>query len=279
MKDILTIFTAIGDYFTKSDWSAMVKWPFWILLFTVAAGGVYCARFGKKTLLNQGFTGMLNLVVTYMAATIAYIRWPLTRDWFEELPFLSVTEEFVSLLDPFKLEPGVLAPLLLRLMLLVLVVNGIDALTAGGKTKLSWVFLQAVTTAFSLAVYSTTIFVLTIILPACLNRCAIVLVILAAVIGVLMLFAKLIFTILNTGGNPYFSAVYKFFTVNKFGSLLTTSALTLVLSMIILIVMQLTKTATLLYTTVNTDGLCVILLMLLVTFYIFSMVYNDKKKV
>ena len=278
MNDISTLFTAIGDFFTKAEWYPMVKWPFWILLCTVAAGGVYCARFGKKTLLNQGVCGVLNLVVIYLTATLGYIRFPPLRSMFSELPFLSVTDQAVTLVDPFTLAPGVLAPILLRLMLLLLLVNLSDTFGAGGKTLLSWFFSQCVTVAIGLLLYTVVTAGLSLILPAVLNRYAIVPVVLVVAIGVLMLCAKFIFTVLISGGNPYFSAVYKFFTVNKGGSLFTTSALSFLLSMAVLTAMHLTGNTTLTYPSVNTDGLWIILLLLLVVLYIFGMFYNDRKK-
>lgn len=278
MQDISTLFTAIGDFFTKAAWYSMVKWPFWILLCTVAAGGVYCARFGKKTLLNQSISGVLNLVVIYLTATMGYIHFPPLRSMFSELPFLSVTEQAITLVDPFTLEPGVLAPVLLRLMLLILLVNLSDTFGSGGKTLLSWLFFQCVTVAIGLLLYTIVTAGLSLVLPAVLNRYAIIPVAIVVVIGVLMLCAKFIFTVLISGGNPYFSAIYKFFTVNRGGTLFTTSALSFLLFMAVLSVMHLTGNTTLAYPSINTDGLWIILLMLLVVLYIFGMFYNDKRK-
>lgn len=278
MQDITTLFTAIGDFFTKADWYTMVKWPFWILLCTIAGSGVYCARFGKKTLLNQGISGVLNLVVIYLTASIGCIYLPPMRSMFTELPFLSVTEQSINLVDPFTLTPSVLAPMMLRLMILTLLVNLSESFGVGGKTLLTWFLSQFITVVVGLFLYTIVTAGISLILPSVLNRYAIIPVVIVLVIGVLMLCAKVIFTVLITGGNPYFSAVYKFFTVNRGGSLFTTSALSFLLSMIVLTVMHLTGNSTLAYTNINTNGLWIILLMLLVVLYIFGMFYNDKKK-
>ena len=278
LNEITNLFTAIGDFFIKADWYPVVKWPFWILLIAVAAGGVYCARFGKKTLLNQGVCGVLNLVVIYLTAVFGYIHIPPLRNMFSDLPFLSVSDQAVSLVDPFALELGVLAPVLLRLMLLILLVNLCDSFGAGGKTLLSWFFSQLVTVAIGLLLYTIVTAGLSLVLPSVLNRFAIIPVVIVVVIGVLMLFAKFIFTVVISGGNPYFSAVYKFFTVNKGGSLFTTSSLSFLLFMAVLTTMHLTGNTTLEYAKVNNDALWIIMLMLLTVLYIFGMFYNDKKK-
>ena len=72
MDEIKTLITAIGDFFTKSDWYSMVKWPFWILLTIVATGGVYTARFGKKNLVCPGINGTLNVITLYLFLALAY---------------------------------------------------------------------------------------------------------------------------------------------------------------------------------------------------------------
>lgn len=278
MQEISTLFTAIGDFFTKADWFTMVKSPFWILLCTVAAGGVYCARFGKNTLLNQGVTGVLYLVLIYMAAIFGYIYLPALRSMFSELPFLIVNEESVTFLDPLSVNPLVLAPVLLRLIILTLSINLCNFFGTGGKTLITWFFSQILTAVFGLVFYAIVMGGLTFILPCFPERYAIIPVVLFVVIGILLLCAKFIFTVLISGGNPYFSAVYKFFTVNKGGVLLTTSALSILLSLVVLLVMQMTGNSTLEFSSFNVSGLWVILLMLLVVFYIFSMFYTDRKK-
>lgn len=278
MQTISTLFTAIGDYFLRADWYATVKWPFWILLYTVTIGGIYCARFGKKTLLNQGVSGVLNLVVIYLTAIIGYIYLPPLRSMFSKLPFLSVTQESVTLVDPFSLNPVVLMPVLLRLMILTLLINLMDSYVSGGKTLLTWVFSQLATVGLGLLFHAIVITGLSVILPSVLTRYAIIPVGLVAFIGVSVFCAKIIFTVFISGGNPYFSTVYKFFTVNKAGSLFTTSTLSFLMSMIVLLVLQMTGHTTLEFATANTDGLWIVLLLLLVALYIFGMFYNDRKK-
>ena len=278
LNEITNLFTAIGDFFIKASWYPMIKWPFWILLIAVATGGVYCARFGKKTLLNQGVSGVLNLLLIYIIATIGYIYFPPLRTMFSELPFVSVNEQSITLLDPFILKLEVLSPVLLRLMLLILLVNLTDSFGAGGKTLITWFFSQLISISIALLLYSIVTAGLSLIFPSVLNRYAIIPVTIVVVIGVLMLCAKFIFTVLISGGNPYFSAVYKFFTVNRAGSLFTTSALSFLMAMTVLIAMHMTGNTVLVFTDVNINGLWVILLMLLVVLYIFGMFYNDKKK-
>ena len=278
MQEITTMFTAIGDFFTKADWYTMVKWPFWILLCTVATGGVYCARFGKKTLINQGISGVLNLVVIYLTAAVCFSIFPPLRTSFPTLPFLTATENAAILVDPFILDWSVLAPFLLQLLLMSLFVSLSNSFISGGKTFLGRFFSQIIAAVAGFLLYTVFTAGLSMILPAVLGRYAIIPVVIVLATTVLLLSAKFIFTVLKHTTNSYFKAVNNFFTVNKAGALFSTSILTFLLSMALLITMHLCGKATMVYASANTSGLCVILFMLLLVLYIFSMFNTDKKK-
>ena len=117
MDEIKTLITAIGDFFTKSDWYSMVKWPFWILLTIVAAGGVYTARFGKKHLICPGINGTLNVITLYLFLALAYSAYAPLRTMISELPFLAVTDKSVTAVNPWGLSLAAIPPLMLRLMI------------------------------------------------------------------------------------------------------------------------------------------------------------------
>lgn len=278
MKEISTLFTDIGNFFTQSDWYTMVKWPFWILLCSVAAGGVYCARFGKKTLLNQGVSGVLNLVFIYLTAAICCCIFPPLRTMFPALPFFTVTGNAVILVDPFILDLSMLAPILLQLFLLTLLVNLSNSFVSGGKTILSRFFSQIIAVSVGFLFYTVFMAGLSIVLPSALNRYAIIPVVIILVTTVLLICAKFIFTVLSRSKNPYFDAVYKFFTVNKAGALFTTSTLSFLLSMALLTVMHLNRKTTLVYASANITGLCIILVLLLMVLNIFRLFFVDHKK-
>ena len=278
LNEITNLFTAIGDFFTKADWYPMVKWPFWILLSATAAGGVYCARFGKKTLLSQAVCCMLNMTVIYLSAAMLTIYCPSVQNYLGALPFLSVSEGVVSLVDPIKLTPGVLSPLTLQLMLLCICVSLAESLSSGGKSIPTWLFFQCLTILGGLAFYLIIYEGLSWLIPAVMNRYSYIPVILVLLAGVVIFIFKLGFTVIFSGGNPVFGSVYRFLTVNKFGALLTVSSLTFLLTAIFLETMHLTNSSVLVYPNVNTRALWITLLMLLVVLYIFGMFYNDKKK-
>lgn len=278
MNEITTLFTAIGSFFTNSDWFSIVKWPFWVLLTTVAVGGIYCARFGKKTLLNQAVACTLALVSIYLTAVIAYIHWPVIRDWFSELPFLSVTDEQVSVTDIFSIDPAALAPLLLRLMLLALMISIADAIITTGKSIVAWFLSQLLAAFLGLIGYAVVTAGLSLILPSLLGRFAIIPVVIILAVGLLMLCAKFIFTVVISGGNPYFTTVYKFFTVNKGGSLFTVSSLTFLFALALVCVLQMTGSTAAVYAQANVSALWIVLALVMVVLFIFATFFLDRKK-
>lgn len=278
MNEITTLFTAIGDFFTGSDWYSMVKWPFWILLLTVAFGGVYCAAFGKNTLMNQGISTTLNLLVIYLFGFICCALWTPPRAWVKELPFLSVTDQGVSLIDPLSLGLAGVAPQLLKLMILVFMISAAESFRSIGKTIITWSFFEGIILVAALAGYAIVSAGISFIVPGLMRRYAIIPVVLFIVVCVSMLCAKFIFTVVIDGGSPRFSSIYRFFTVNRGGSLFTVSAISFLLSLTVLFVMQAMKTVSLTYAGVNYTGLGIILVLILVTLFIFGNFFHAKKK-
>ena len=277
MKEITTLFTAIGDFFKNAGWYAMVKWPFWTLLFTVAAGGVYCARFGKKTLLNQGISSTLCIISVYLGAILLCTHFPTLRDDIT-LPFLTLTDLSAMLVDPFTLALKDVAPAMLKLMILVFLINTADSFGSGGKSILSWIMTEALAMFIALALYMIIIAGVDLLLPKVLNAYAIVPVVIVIALGLVMILAKFIFTKIITRENKYFSSMNKFFTANRMGALLTTSALSYLLCMLLMVVLHVRALNVVIFASVNRTGLWIIMAMILLVQFIFEMYYQDRKK-
>lgn len=278
MDEIKTVLSEIGGYFSSAAWYPMVKWPFWVLLFTVAAGGVYCARFGKKTLLCRSVSGTLNLCGIYQAAFILYTRFGSLRSIPFTLPFLNVTEESVSLMNVLELDLSVLAPMLLQLMFLQLLVDFVEHLNPGGKTFLSWLLSQLITVLVSLGFYLVIIAGCHFLLPCIGGQYAIIPVALAGLVFLGMVCAKLIFTVVLESGNPDFKKAYDFFTGHKVGSLLTVSIQSFLLTAGVFTIMLVTGASRLVFLRANMTGLLIVLMLLMLAEYIFAMFYCGKKK-
>ena len=277
MNEITTLFTTIGEFFTKSAWYSMVKLPFWTLLFTVAAGGVYCARFGKKTLLNQGISSTLCIVTVYLGAILLGVFAPSLRDDIA-LPFLSMNEQSAVLQDIFTMEAKSIASSLLQLMILVFLLNTADSFGAGGKDIVTWIATEALAMVIALLIYVLLITGMQAIIPWLLNRYAIVPVVLVIALSLVMICAKFLFTKVITKENSYYTSMNKFFTTNRMGTLLTSSAMSFLFCGLLSLVLHVRKQNELVFANANRIGLVIILSMVLLVQFIFEMYYQDRKK-
>ena len=278
MDEIMTVFSEFCARLAGATWYQMVKWPFLVLMFTIAAGGIYCARFGKKTLLCRAVSGTLNLCGIYQAAFILYACFPTLRALPFTLPFLSVSSESVVMLNALTMELSVLAPMLLRLMLLQLLVDFVEHLNPGGKTLITWFFSQCVTAVISLTAYLVGTAGFSLLLPCIGGEYAIIPVVLAAAVFLLMICGKLIFTVVMESGNPQYKKFYDFFTTKNPGTLLTVSALSFLLTCIVFAVLHATGSSVMSFGGFNMSGMVIILILLLTAEHFYTMYYCGKKK-
>jgi hypothetical protein len=274
MNEITALFTGIGDFFTQSDWWLMVRWPFWILLFTVAAGGVYCAKFGKKALASQGISCTMSLIALYLLSAIACTQLPTWRNMFGYLPFLDATDTAVSLVNPLNLSPNNYAAEILKLILLVIMLDGADAIITGK----GWLLWRCAAYGIALLFYTALTAFVDGFFPCIFSRFAIIPVVLIISLGIVMMCAKFIFTSVISGGNSYYTKVHKFFTGNKLGIIFTTSSLTFLLALAAGAALILSKNTVLTYDGANHRGLWIILGLLFAGMYIFDRFFIDRTK-
>lgn len=277
MNEITTLFTAFGDFFTKSAWYPMVKWPFWTLLVTVAAGGVYCARFGKKTLLNQGISSTLCLVAVYMGAILLCTYVDGIRDLIN-LPFLAISKDSAVLVNPFSVESHASFAMALKLIILVFLINTADSFGAGGKSIISWIITEFMAMVFALGVYILIVGGINALIPWIFSKYAIFPVVMVLAVSVTIICAKFLFTKVMTKKNEYYTKMNKFLTENRMGSLLTTSGLCLIFCSVLLFILHGQAHNVVTFATVNRTGLVIILGMVLLVQFIFEMFYQDRKK-
>ena len=93
-----------------------------------------------------------------------------------------------------------------------------------------------------------------------------------------MLCAKFVFTVIVKEPNTYFTAVYKFFTTNRFGSACTISALGFVLSLLVLTMVNVLDCSVMTYETVNKTGIVIIFVLCTTVQYFFGVFFSDRKK-
>ena len=103
MEVLSALFNAISDRLTGSAWFHYVQWPFWVFVILIALGGVYTACFQKNTLFCRGVTGALKLTLVYLCYYGIYRLAPNALDFVEEFPFLNITKDTLTLVNPLPL--------------------------------------------------------------------------------------------------------------------------------------------------------------------------------
>ena len=283
MNEITSLFTAIGNFLTQNDWYPMVKWPFWILLTVVAASGIYCARFGKKTLLNQAVSCTLSLTAIYLFLMILCISSPFVREHISILPYLSATNEAASINPPITLDPVLVASQMLRLMILTLWICFTDIFFVSGKTFITWGLSQLISTFAVAIIYSGITEGLPYFMPFLkdcrgTNYVLLVFMVLLLLFGLWMFCMKIVFTMILPGGAPFFGTIHKFFTTTRGGSWFTITFISSMLFLFVLGVLSLFGYTTVTYATANVTGLAIILALILATQYCFAKFFIDRTK-
>ena len=278
MNEITTLFTEIGNNLANTDWYFLVKWPFWALLTLVAAGGVYCARYGKKTLVNNAICCTLTLAATYLLVAIGCINNAFLRDFFSGLPFLSITEESVSLLGIVEKNLQLLAPRMFHLIILVLMIGVTDHFLVSSKGFGGWIVSQVIAALLALALYAIFTKGIEWFFPGLLDRYAIVPVLAILAAGLLMFCGKFIFTVVISDGDSTFDNINKFFTANTGGTLLTVAFFTFAFSLILIVLLRSVGLGTLVYEEANPRALWIVFALTIATLALFSRLFTDRKK-
>ena len=276
MNEISSLFSAFGGFLQNSAWYSMVKWPFWTLLFAVAAGGVYCARYGKKTLLSQGISSTLGILSLYLVMILACTCYPPVRSIID-LPFLALTDESATLMHPFNVAFKSVGPVTLKLMILVFLVNGADSFCGGGKGPIAWIMAEAPAMFIALFFYAAILKFINWCMPWFFGRIAGLLVFFILSVCVCVLLVKFFYTKCANTMPPGYIKFNSFLTTNRMGTLLSTSAMTFVFSTILMIILHYRGTNVVNYISVNRPGLVIVTLLVLTAQYIFEIFYQDRK--
>lgn len=273
----MSIFTAIGDFLNATSWFPLITWTFWTLLVILAISGVYTARFGKRKLLTLGFQGVLKLVIIYMVATAGYVWAPSFMARFSQLPFLSVSEETLTLVNPLALLDRwntVLPRVVVRLYFLLFFINAVSVFDYNPPNFLSWFFFQFISGTIAVVIYAALSSMFIRFWPGSIDLLYNITALLILVSFCVILALKFFFTFIAKGGNATFQTVYMFLTSQKFGLQFTVSALSFLIVVVYLVIADFAGHNRLVLGSFNTVAFCLNGVMCTLTLYAFSRYYN-----
>lgn len=282
-----SITDTIGGWFAGAAWFQAVKWPFWFCLILIALGGVYTARFQKNTLLCRGITGALKLALIYMFCIAFRQIFPECMKFVPNLPFITITDETLTLIHPRSLfsHPFTALPqTLVKLFFLQLLINCGGHLDYGGKGKLPWFGSQIASCSIAMLAYDKLgdLFNFGINLLtekfssfATLFYIAVFLVVLVPLLVLVAL--KFIFIIFRKSGNPTYTKVMQFLSDKHFGSLPFVTFFSMLFILIFLVVINIWDMAEMTIADFCPFAYILIMLMCCATLLVYSMYYSERK--
>lgn len=276
MKELTTLIPALNGLIGSEGWASAVSWTFWFLLFVIAAGGLFFALLGKGSLINRSICGTLNLAVIYLAVIGIYyiiVGW---RTGTTELPFLSVDQNRVILVNPLSLGLKALVPVLTRFMMLTMLVHSLSSLCHSSSSVLTWTMLQCIAALVSWGFYTVLCIGLDALSPSLLNKWSIIPLVLFWGLFVLYWITKLL-VLLWDPANKHFTKIHTFLTTNRVGSVFTKTALTTFEAVGLLWLLNYLGYSQITFNKLELFSMLLIGCMFTVTLYIFSMVFADKK--
>lgn len=276
----MILFTAIGDLFTGSSWFHHVIWPFWMLLSIIAIGGVYTARFQRNTLFCRGMQGALKLALIYMVVILGYVLIPSYMFTVSQFPFMSVTEETLTLVNPLGLVERwktALPEVSVRLYFLLFLINAVGTFDYNGKNPLVWLGLQVVSCAVPVGIFEAISAFVIDLWPLPDSWLHNSLAILLVSVALTMLLLKLFFLVTKKTGNHTYSMAYQFFTTQRIGSLFTTSFLSFLIVLVFLVIVNLFHMSRMALANFNQTAFFLIGFMCMIALAIYNMLFTERK--
>lgn len=182
--------------------------------------------FGKKAQLRKAFTSAMEILCLYLIYIYAY---SLELDWeifSSPLPFLSVTENALTLLPMTSASFLNICDHLARLLLLAFPVNLINAIIPKGKKLWLWLPLRAGTVVLTLYMNYGLDLLLRAVLPQGIAAVAPLILLAVLILLILVGSLKLIVGAALCVANPVVGGLYTFFFSNLIGRALARAVLT-----------------------------------------------------
>ena len=282
MEVLSALFNAISDRLTGSAWFQYVQWPFWVFVILIALGGVYTACFQKNTLFCRGVTGALKLTLIYLCYYGIYRLAPNAMDFVEEFPFLNITKDTLTLVNPLSLLKSFFTDFpknMVRLYWLLFFLNFCGHVDYGGRSKSAWTLSQFFSCPIAVCLYqllgnpfATFFNWLDVDIKWLYIAVSAVLLL---PLGILMAM-KYIFIVFRKSGNAVYGGMMKFLTSIKFGTLFSVTFFSVLCALVVLVMANFSGLGRVALANFSWVAHFLITLMCTVTLYVFSLYYTER---
>lgn len=195
--------------------------------------------FGKHSALNQAISSSMGIVFVYVATIVIFTFNPqgLSR-FLTPLPFVQLSEEFLTLL-PFRdaAFPEICSEAL-SLILLAFLVNSIGCIVPKGKTWIRWYVFRFLSIALSIWLHYGVTWALNTYLPGVLVTYAPILLLGFLLVSLLTGFLNIVLSLVMVIVNPIFGILYSFFFSNVLGKQISKAILSAALITALIFVLE-----------------------------------------
>lgn len=278
MEKIASLLAELVKAIGSIPWVSTLMSIIWFLLIAIAVGGVICAIAGKKSPINRGISAMFVMVLFYMAAIFLGVYIPSFREVLSNLPFLSINDEGIRLLNPLTLSLSTMFPAMLRFFILAFLFNCTESFMPTGSSVLSWSFWRFMSSVLAVLFYAAVCFILNAISGQILGGFAFIFVLAIVFFAVLLVFLRFLFKRVLSTDNAKFNSLYEFFTMNSFGNQFAKMVETTILSIGTLAWFDHKGYCEILFSQFNVLVFWPVALLFAGTQYVFSMIYNEGRK-
>ncbi len=272
MNELFTFFPRLFSDWTQSFETVPLDRISWFLLVLVALGGVLCALFGKKSLINRGICCTLELMVLYLTAAIVCAWFPIVQNY-ADLPFLSVTEIYATVISPLTLSFPSLSAALVRFLLLVFSVGLADTLIVNGQNFGVWLCTQVLSILAALLLYVVLTTGIGMLAPALLNQWSV-----ALLIGFAVLILAFLGISMFSGEKGKNKNLHQVLSATRGGVLVSICAISFVLFLALLAYLPLMHFSAWELQQVRSAGFALIDVLCILVLCIFSILFYDRKK-
>ena len=283
MEILSALFNAISDRLTGSAWFPYVQWPLWVFVILIALGGVYTACFQKNTLFCRGVTGALKLTLVYLCYYGIYRLAPNAMEFVKEFPFLNITKDTVTLVNPLTLLKSFFTDFpknMVQLYWLLFFLNFCGHVDYGGRSKSAWTMSQFFSCPIAVCLYQ----LLGIPFATFFNWLGVdmkwlyvaVSVVLLLPLGILMAM-KYIFIVFRKSGNPTYSKIMQYLSGQGFLALFFVTFFSVLVVLTMLVIMHLYGMGSMARANFNHVGYSMLIILCSLTLLVYSMYYTERK--
>ena len=225
---------------------------------------------GKRSDLNHAVSSAVGILFIYGLTVVIYsFGVTLLERFLSPLPFVSISGDYLTLLDFRGSEITDICYHILSMVILAFLINLLDTLIPKGENVFIWYLLRFTTGLLSMVLHAIVSWALATYLPDVLVTYAPILLLAVLALMLLLGLLKLILGVALTAVNPILGAIYAFFFSHMIGKQVSKAVLTtLLLSVLVFVLNELGYTVICIASAVLTAYIPLVIVLLILWYLV-----------